>query len=52
MKLRQRIASVERHYPREASPSGDSILSDLVNLCEKTKHRSLSRFVAKLDVVF
>ena len=51
MKLRQRIAFVERHHAHEASQSGDGILASLVNLREKTEHRGLSRFVAELDVV-
>ena len=50
-KLRQCIAFVERHHTCEASQGGDSILTSLVNLCEKTKHRSLGRFVPEFDVV-
>ena len=51
MKFRQRIAFVQRHHTREASQNGDSILASLVNLCEKTEYRGLSRFVAEFDVV-
>ena len=50
-KLGQCIAFVERHHTCEASQSGDSIPADLVNFCEKTKHRGLGRFVPEFDVV-
>ena len=50
-KLRQCISFIERHHTREASQSGDSILTGVVNLCEKTKHRGFGRFIPKFDVV-